>query len=373
MKHLWILLILALFLLGGCTTQTSLKLYTKTSLDCGFDTFCTLSAYTENEETFNQYYDLMVEEYQHYHKLFDIYHEYPDLHNLKTINDNAGIKPIDVEKPIIDMLNYAKSVNDITGGNFDITSGALLSVWHEYREAGQALNANNQLGNLPTLEELEAASKLSGYEHLLINEDNQTVYLDVKGMRIDVGAIGKGYATEMVALKLKEAGLEYGAVNGGGNQRLIGTKANDDLWNVGIANPMPSSVQNDSLVAIIKDLKDCAIVTSGDYQNYYLGPDNKSYAHIIDLKTLYPANYYHSVSIVTSDSGLADCLSTAIFALEYHEGQALIENLKNQYNLDIGVVYVSSQPLDETSVRALSQAELYVTYTDNLKDQITYQ
>lgn len=361
-----------MFLLGGCTAKKSDKSYTKTNLNCGFDTFCALSAYTKTEEEFNQYYSIMVNEFNYYHKLFDIYNNYDDINNLKTINDNAGIMPVKVEQPVIDMLNYAKVINKMTQGNFDITNGALLGIWRQYREDGKIANQNNKFGTLPSDNELNVASKLCGYDHLIIDEENSTVYLDTIGLSLDVGAIGKGYATEMIARKLEDKGLLHGAVNGGGNQRLINDKADGHNWNVGIQNPKPSKEINDSVIAIIKDLNDMAIATSGDYQNFYLGPNSNSYSHIIDFNTKYPANYYHSVTVVTSDSGLADCLSTTIFTMDYKSSLELLAHLKDAYNLDIGVVYISSEPLDKTSTKTLSQGQFYITYTSNLKDQITY-
>ena len=142
MKHKWILMSICLLLLSGCSKLNDQKLYQKTAFDCGFDTFCSLNAYVSDEDTFNRYYNQMVNEFLMYHKYFDIYHEYDGINNLKTINDNAGIKPVEVDHVIIDLLLDAKAIGELSENHFDITGGQLLKVWHTYRQNGQADNQN---------------------------------------------------------------------------------------------------------------------------------------------------------------------------------------------------------------------------------------
>ena len=373
MKHLLITCFCTLLLLSGCSNQKELNKYDKTDFDCGFNTFCTLTAFLEDEQQFNEMYEVMVSDFRHYHELFDIYHNYEGINNLKTINDFAGKEPVKVEKPIINLLKLAKEVDIVSEGQFDITGGALLKVWHNYRENGKAMNINGQLAPMPSQAELDAVKNIKGYEHLIIDEAKQTVYIDQEGISLDVGGIGKGYATELVAQHLQELGLKYGSVNGGGNQRLISTKADGKGWNVGIQTPRPSEKINDGISAVIKDVSDASVVTSGDYQNFYYNEEGKALAHIIDFDTLYPADYYHSVTILVPNSGLADCLSTTIFAMDYEESQIFINKINQEYNLDVGVVYITSKPINEKSIKANTENEYYITYTDNLASRIVVQ
>ncbi|MGN1055018.1 MAG: FAD:protein FMN transferase, partial [Erysipelotrichaceae bacterium] len=138
-------------------------------------------------------------------------------------------------------------------------------------------------------------------------------------------------------------------------------------FNVGIQNPRG---ENSSIIAVLKNQSNKAVVTSGDYQNYYIAKDNIVYSHIIDPSTLFPANHYYSVTIAIDDSGLADCLSTALFVLDYNEGLSLIEKIKEKYDKDIIVIWISGNPLSDSSIQSSIDNSQYITVTDNFKDQI---
>ena len=373
MKKLKIVLILLAMTLCGCTKSQEYELYAKQELNCGFDTLCALNAYTTSEEEFDSYFEMMVDEFAYYNSLFDIYNDYDGLNNIKTINDNAGIKPIEVDEAIIELIELSKEINELSDGAFDITDGALLKIWHEYRDEGKELNSEGYYGKTPSLEELEAADVHKGFDKIVIDKEASTVYITDKEVSLDVGGVAKGFACEKVAQKLSEAGLEYGAVNAGGNQRIINSKPDGSGFNVGIQNPRAESIAGmitSSNVVVLPDLKNVSVVTSGDYQNYYLALDNVRLAHIIDPSTLYPATHYTSVSIVTQNSGLADCLSTALFVLDYEDGLKLIDKINETLDEDLIVVWVSEKPLDDTSVLASTEAIQYITVTANFADKI---
>ena len=353
--------------LMSCKTEKELTLMNNTNLNCGFDTFCRLDAYVSSEDEFNTYYNTMVDDFRYYHELFDIYNNYDGVNNIKTINDNAGKKTIEVDQNIIDLINLAKEISELSDGAFDITSGSLLKVWHNYRDEGKDLNNDGYYGNTPSIEELEAAASYRGYDHIIVDDDNNTVYIDDENISLDVGGIGKGYAVEKVAQHLESIGLKYGSVNGGGNQRIVNTKPDGSGFNVGIQNPRG---ENSSIIAVLKNQSNKAVVTSGDYQNYYIAKDNIVYSHIIDPSTLFPANHYYSVTIAIDDSGLADCLSTALFVLDYNEGLSLIEKIKEKYDKDIIVVWITGKPLSDSSIQSSIDNSQYITVTDNFKDQI---
>ena len=353
--------------LMSCKTEKELTLMNNTNLNCGFDTFCRLDAYVSSEDEFNTYYNTMVDDFRYYHELFDIYNSYDGVNNIKTINDNAGKKAIEVDQNIIDLINLAKEISKLSDGAFDITSGSLLKVWHNYRDEGKDLNNDGYYGNTPSIKELEAAASYHGYNHIIVDDDNNTVYIDDENISLDVGGIGKGYAVEKVAQHLESIGLKYGSVNGGGNQRIVNTKPDGSGFNVGIQNPRG---ENSSIIAVLKNQSNKAVVTSGDYQNYYIAKDNIVYSHIIDPSTLFPANHYYSVTIAIDDSGLADCLSTALFVLDYNEGLSLIEKIKEKYDKDIIVVWITSKPLSDSSIQSSIDNSQYITVTDNFKDQI---
>lgn len=285
-----------------------------------FDTVTSIVGYAEDKDTFSAYAQKFHDELEVYHQLYDIYNEYEGINNIKTINDNAGIRPVTVDVKIIDMLEEAVKLYEITDGRVNVAMGSVLSIWHEYREDGID---DPEHAVLPPMEKLEAASEHMDIRMLEIDRAASTVYLKDPEMRLDVGAIAKGYATEMVCRKLEEDGLSMALISVGGNVRSIGTKPEDEAWTVGIQNPDEES--GDKYLLRVK-LKDMSLVTSGTYQRYYT-VDGKRYHHIIHPDLLMPWDNYVSVSILCRDSGRADALATAVFNMEFEEGRALIDSL----------------------------------------------
>ena len=254
-----------------------------------------------------------------YHRLFDIYHEYSGVNNLCTVNRLAGGEAVKVDKKLIDFMLYARELCEATNGEMDVTMGTVLSLWHDCREAASNDPAS---AKVPTLEELEAAAEHTGFGLLEIDAENCTLRLTDPEASLDVGALGKGYATERAAEYLESVGAESYVLNIGGNIRIIGTKPDGSGWNTGIRDPQDP----DGSFAVSLDLSDTACVTSGTYERYYM-VDGEKYHHIIDKDTLYPADYFESLTVVTKDSGLADALSTALFCMSYEDGLALAEKL----------------------------------------------
>lgn len=284
-----------------------------------FDTVTSIIAYTEDEETFTAYGESFRNELNTYHQLYDIYTDYPGISNIKTINDNAGIRPVQVDEKIIDMLEEAIEMYEKTDGRINIAMGSVLSLWHEYREAG---DADPGQAKLPPVEELEEAARHMDITKVKIDREHSTVYLEDPRMSLDVGSVGKGYATEMVCQKLKEDGLTSAMISVGGNVRAIGSKP-DEMWTVGIQNP---DLESSQTYLHRLGIQDMSLVTSGVYQRFYT-VGGKQYHHIIHPDLLMPWDMYASVSILCQDSGLADCLSTAVFNMEPEEGKNFVESL----------------------------------------------
>lgn len=288
-----------------------------------FDTVTKIVAYTNNKEEFSAYAQMIYDNLKEYHELYDIYHTYEGINNIKTINDNAGIKPVKVDQRIIDLLLFAKASDQLTDGNVNVAFGAVLEVWHQYRTEGIDDPDN---AKVPSMDILKEKSKHTDIDKMIINETDSTVYLEDPEMSLDVGAVAKGYATEMVSNITIENGYLNGMISVGGNVRTIGTKGEEELaWNVGIQNP---DLENENSNLYILNLKDMSLVTSGDYERYYT-VDGVQYHHIIDPETLMPSVYFAAVTIICKDSGTADALSTSVFNMPYEEGLKLIESLPN--------------------------------------------
>jgi thiamine biosynthesis lipoprotein len=254
------------------------------------------------------------------HKLYDIYNDYNGINNIKTINDNAGIKPVKVDQKIIDLLKFAKNAYDLTSGQMNVAFGAVTSVWHDYREDGTNDPDN---AKLPPMELLKEKNTHTDINKVIINEKDSTVYLEDPEMSLDVGAVGKGFATERVAELAYKNGFKSGSISVGGNVRTLGPKADTgEDWKIGIQNP---DLESENKNLYILNLNNMSLVTSGVYERYYT-VDGKQYHHIIDPDTLMPATYFLSVSIVTKDSGMADALAK-IFNMSYEDGLKLIESI----------------------------------------------
>jgi thiamine biosynthesis lipoprotein len=286
-----------------------------------FDTATRIVGFAKNKEKFTQYSQIIYDNLKEYHQLYDIYNDYEGINNIKTINDNAGIKPVKVDKRIIDLLKFSKDLYDKTNGQTNIAFGAVLKIWHEYRTEGIEDPDN---AALPSEEELRKAFEHTNIEDVVIDEEMSTVFLKDPLMSLDVGAIAKGYATEQVSKTVRDSGMTSGLLSVGGNIRAINKNiTTKEPWNVGIQNPESSTGQ--SVMEVVK-LDDKSLVTSGDYERYYI-VDGEKYNHIIDPDTLYPSKYFTSVSIICKDSGVADALSTAIFSMPFEEGLELINSM----------------------------------------------
>lgn len=280
-----------------------------------FDTVVTVMAYAHSEEEFNKILDLAHESFLKLHKLFDIYHDYEGINNIKTINDNAGIAPVKVDPQIIDLIKLSKEWYEKTNGTVNIALGSMLKIWHDYREAGVGDPEN---AKLPPMEDLKAASQYTDINKVIFDDAASTVYLEDKNMSLDVGAVAKGFATEAVAKLLMEQGYGSVLISAGGNIRAIGHPLDGvrDKWNVGIKDPdspLEGSTDESNLLDVAM-VTDTSVVSSGVYERFYT-VDGKQYHHLIDPETLMPADHYKAVTVIVQDSGVADLLSTALFLM----------------------------------------------------------
>ena len=285
-----------------------------------FDTVSTIVGYEETQAEFDEKCEFIEKELKRYHELYDIYHSYSGVTNFYTMNKEAAKAPVRVDPDIIALLKFGREVYDITLGKTNFAMGSVLSIWHEYRDLG---NYDPLAAALPTMEELRAAAQHCDIEDVVIDEEAGTVFYADPLLRLDVGAIAKGYATERITQDLIKMGANNYALNIGGNIRTIGAKSGGGGWVAGIQNPDLTSSETYLLKV---SLAGKALVTSGSYQRYYY-VDNVRYHHIIDPETLMPKDTFVSVSILNEDSGMADALSTACFNLSLEDGMALIASL----------------------------------------------
>lgn len=283
-----------------------------------FDTVSYVYSYAgDSEKQFNARAEETAHILEKYHRLFDIYHEYTGLNNLCTINRMAGGAPVRTDKELIDFLLYAKQLYTATGGEMNIMLGSVLSLWHDCRE-----DAQNGDAHLPDEEALRSAAMHTDLSLLEIDEQALTVRISDPLAAIDVGALGKGYATERAAEYLERENAQGYVLNIGGNLRIIGTKPDGSGWITGVRDPQNEAESLDMRLLI----SDTSCVTSGVYERYFT-VDGSRYHHIIDKDTLYPAVYFSSVTVICKDSALADALTTALFCMPVEDGRQVLDRL----------------------------------------------
>ena len=324
MKSKPITLFLTVCLLISCAAFTScrgsVEKFSAHSFEY-FDTVTTVTGYAESKDAFDEVANEILDELGEYHRLFTIYHRFDGMENLCTVNElvDGQHRTVTVDRRIVDMLLYAKEMYTLTNGRVNIAMGSLLSIWHDYRTEGMDDPAS---AKLPPMEKLLAAAEHTDIADLIIDENACTVTLTDPQMTLDVGAIAKGYAVEMVAQSMEKKGITGYVLNVGGNVRTVGGKPDGTGWTVGVENPLEDGEDYLAYLA----LSDRSLVTSGSYQRYYL-VDGKRYHHIIDPDTLMPSEGFLSVSVLTPHSGNGDALSTALFCMTLEEGMALIASL----------------------------------------------
>lgn len=266
----------------------------------------TVVATTANEA--NLYIDLAVAEITRIEKLISSWDK-----NSQTseINRNAGIKPIKVDIELFQLIKRALKISKLTNGAFDISYASMDKVWF----------FDGRMTEMPSKEIIKKSVEKVGYQNIVLNEKNQSIFLKKKGMKIGFGAIGKGYAADKAKALLQKKGVVSGIINASGDLNTWGTQPNGKDWLVAIVNPL-----NKEKVFSWMPVNNSAVVTSGNYEKY-VKFNNTLYTHIIDPRTGYPATGILSVTIFTKSAELADAFATSIFVMGVDTGLDFINQL----------------------------------------------
>lgn len=289
-----------------------------------FDTPISVIAYCKNEAEFKELSARVHKEFVRYHRIFDIYSEYEGLVNAATVNKAAGSgAPVKVPQELTDLLVFSKDVYRVTDGRVNVAMGAVLKLWHEAREYAAD---HPESAYIPKDEDLRAAAAHCSIDDMVVDAEASTVLLKDPQMSIDLGAVAKGWATERIAQMLKAEGRTSIAISAGGNVRVLGTRGDEQPWNIAIQDPSEGAGASDYIETV--KVSELSVVTSGVNQRYFTA-EGKRWHHIIDPDTLRPEDRFLSVTVMTEDSGIADALSTALFNMSLEDGRAFLRRLGN--------------------------------------------
>jgi len=234
---------------------------------------------------------------------------------ITDINNHAYEKEIPISDDLLYVIDKALYYSELSKGSFDFTIGKLIDEWGIGTKNEHVLNDT----------EKKKYKGLCSYEDIKLNKDKKTIRFTNKDVKLDLGAIVKGYvADEIKKIIIDEYNIKSAMLNLGGNVVTIGKKSDGNEWTVGIANPK----SNDEIFASLS-VTDKAVVTSGNYERYF-EKDGIRYHHILNPFTAMPADEgIISSTIITDKSIDADALSTATYVMGVDKAKKMIEELDN--------------------------------------------
>jgi len=261
----------------------------------------------ESESRAAEKIDRAVEEISRIEKLFTTF---SDSSITCRVNAQAGLQPVEVPGEFFQLVKRAQKISELTQGAFDLSYGSVdKSLW----------NFDQTLTALPTAE-ARRNLRLINYRNIILDEQNCTVFLKEKGMRIGFGGIGKGYAADRASQVLKDLGIQNGVVNASGDLKTWGT-CNGKSWTISVADPDTPAFPFSEL-----EVGEMAVATSGTYEKFTV-IDGKRYSHTIDPRTGLPVTGIKSVTVICPYAELADAMATPLSILGIEEGLNLINQM----------------------------------------------
>lgn len=231
---------------------------------------------------------------------------------VSQINQNAGIQPVKVDQEVIDLTKRALYFSKLTEGAFDISFAAMDRIW----------KFDGSMEEIPTSSAIQKAIEKIGYQHIIINEEASTIFLEKPGMKIGFGSTGKGYAADKARELMLQIGIKAGIIDASGDMTTWGTQPDGKPWRIGITNPFDRHQMADIL-----SLKKAAVTTSGDYEKFVV-IDGKRYSHIINPKTGMPSTGLTGVTVIGPNAEMCNGFSTSMMVLGKEKGLAFINQQK---------------------------------------------
>lgn len=273
----------------------------------------TITVVAENEYIGNKNINLAIEEIRRIERLLTTYKEDSQTN---LINENAGIKAVKVDLEVFNLIERCIGISRITQGAFDISYGSIdKSLW----------NFDKAMTQLPDAETALKMVHLIDYRNIILDQENTTVFLKEKGMRIGFGGIGKGYAAEMAKQILLNHNVQSGIINASGDLSAWGLQPDGRKWTIGVADP-----NSPNAAFSYMEISNKAVATSGNYEKFVI-INGKKYSHTIDPKTGLPITGIKSVTIISGNAEFADAMATPIAVMGIKAGLFLIDQIPELY------------------------------------------
>jgi thiamine biosynthesis lipoprotein len=231
---------------------------------------------------------------------------------ISKVNQNAGIKPVQVDKEVFELTKKAIWFSEISNGAFDISIVAMDKIW----------KFDGTMEKLPSKKAIRNSIVNVNYKNIVLDSINSTIFLSKKEMKIGFGSIGKGYAADKARKLLQESGIIAGIINAAGDIATWGTQIDGNPWRIGVNNPLETG----KTIEILEFSGNSAVTTSGNYEKY-VEINKKRYSHIINPKTGYPSTELMSVTVIGPNAEMCNGFSTSIMVLGLRKGIKLINKL----------------------------------------------
>jgi thiamine biosynthesis lipoprotein len=276
------------------------------------DTFSSIMVVASSPIEATQAIDWGFKEIERIGKLVDYYSEASEI---SAVNRASGVQPVKVSQETLLLVQAALSVSQLTGGAYDPTIGPVVRLW-DFQQSVK-----------PDQTELNAKLGLVDYKKVVIDKTHSTIFLQDKGMALDLGGIAKGFGADRAIEALQSKGISAALVAIGGDIRGLGLKPDNRPWRIGIQHPRTDSNQSEEQrIFASLPLNNQAISTSGDYQRYFI-KDRIRYHHLLNPITGLPAKGLISVTIIANEGVQADALATGVFVMGLDSGLKLLRSL----------------------------------------------
>lgn len=329
----FVLAILSILFLAACNKMESYNFNFYEYMD----TFISISVSTESQERADELKEDIKEIYRTYHELTNNYaplsFDSGFKENLFSINQRIN-EEIEIDQELYEILEEAEEIKTLTNGYFDISIGKMVDIWKDVilnEEDGYMHNEIPKAVFDQIISDLEDIDVIENPYTLTQVNDKYYIRLNHEDVKLDLGALSKGYATQLVYEYLVDVGIEYFSISAGSSSIVLGKKIDrkSEMFHISLANPVESTSTYGMVYVQHKGIN-----TSGNFEQYFLY-EGLRYHHVISPKTKMPAQYYHTVTILGDDSGLLDGLSTALFSMPSDVFEAFMNENQQAYNLEV--------------------------------------